>query len=534
MKSKRGQIFTTEPLNRPRSNTFDLSHERKFSCDMGELVPVMVMDCVPGDSIYIKPAAMTRLAPMIAPTMHRINQYIHYFFVPNRIIWEDFEKFITGGEDGLDETVWAHFPYQPDLYQAGTIADYLGLPIATDQVSGSGATVNISTLPFAAYNKIWNNYYRDQNLMAEVIDTVPSGAMSIPDFLTMAQLKNRSWQHDYFTSALPWTQKGPEAMLPLGQDAPLIYNKDGNHNKVEAWIGTTSSAIPPSLSSNIAMDATNFNQVNSVTDDSEISLDVSASHVADLSNATASSINDLRRAFKLQEWLEKNARGGSRYNESILIHFGVHTGDARLNRPEYIGGIKAPIKISEVLQTSETDQASTPQGNMAGHGIGLTGSQGFKYNVKEHGYIIGIMSVMPESSYQQGIPKHFQRSDKFDYYWPSFAHIGEQAISNTEIAISGNSSYNKGIFGYTPRYAEYKYMSNTVHGEFKTTLNFWHAGRIFGAEPNLNEGFLQMKQFEVDRIFAVENRDVKKLWITVHNGIKARRPMPVYGTPKIA
>lgn len=536
---KKGTIFNQVEQTRPRSNSFDLSHDRKFSSKFGQLTPIMALDCVPGDKINIKPSAMVRMAPLIAPVMHKINVFVHYFFVPNRIVWpgrKQWEDFITGGEDGLDLTVWSHADYKPDDYQAGSLPDYMGLPIASDVIATTGQDAQVSTLPFAAYQKIYNDYYRDQNLQAPVLDEVNAGLINPGLFTDLTTLRTRAWQHDYFTSTLPWTQKGPEAMLPLGNTAPLLYNEDGLHVKSEAWIGSTGANTPPSLASNIEMDAAILNQVNSAIDGAPISLDVSGAHVADLSAATSSSINDLRRAITLQVWLEKNARGGSRYTESINVHFGVRSSDQRLQRPEYIGGLKTPIKVSEILNTSgSTDNPSAsyqPQGTMAGHGISVGGAKSFTYRAEEHGYIIGIMSVMPVTSYQQGIPRHFSRADKFDYYWPEFANLGEQAVMNQELAWSGDVAYNAGVFGYTPRYAEYKYMSNTVHGDFKTTLDFWHLGRKFSALPNLNSDFIEMDSDEVERIFAVQSANDQSLWCQVYNEVHARRLMPIFGTPK--
>lgn len=537
---KKGTIFNQVQQDHVKSNSFDLSHDRKFSSKFGQLTPIMVLDCVPGDKIKIKPSAMVRLAPLIAPVMHKINVFVHYFFVPNRIVWpgrKQWEDFITGGEDGLDNTPWAHADYRPDNYSTGSLPDYMGLPIADDVITSAGLFGQVSNLPFAAYQKIYNDYYRDQNLQPKVLDEVMSGLQNPGSFALLTEIRTRAWNHDYFSACLPFTQKGPEAMLPLGSTAPLLYNEDGLHVKSEAWIGSTGANTPPSLGSNIDMDAAVLNEVSSAIDGAPISLDVSGAHVADLSQATSSSINDLRRAITLQVWLEKNARGGSRYTESITVHFGVRSSDQRLQRPEYIGGLKTPIKVSEILNTSgSTDNPSAsyqPQGTMAGHAISVGGAKTFQYNCEEHGYIIGIMSVMPVSSYQQGIPRHFSREDKFDYYWPEFANLGEQAVMNKELAWSGDPVYNEGIFGYTPRYAEYKYMSNTVHGDFKTNLDFWHLGRKFSTVPNLNSDFIEMDADEVERIFAVTSANDQTLWCQVYNEIHARRKMPIFGTPKI-
>ncbi len=512
----KGNIFTSIQNTKPSSNTFDLSHDRKMSLDMGDLVPIHVMECVPGDKIKMSTSQMLRFAPMVAPIMHRVNLYTHFFFVPNRILWDNWEDFITGGEDGTDASVFPTFEIGSS--ENGSLFDYLGVPSAD-----FNPFLKLSALPAAAYQIIYNEYYRDQNLIAPVNYKVDDGGNNAIQFNT---LRKRAWQHDYFTSALPWTQKGPEATIPLGDAAPVVYTDPVNKNLLPSLREQATGELADK--SSIGASA-GFLFDSSTQGSGLLYIDPNESLEADLSAATASTINDLRRAFKLQEWLEKNARGGSRYIETILSHFGVKSSDARLQRPEFLGGGSSPVNISEVLQTTSTD-AVTPQANMAGHGISVGASNSFSYYAEEHGYIIGIMSVLPKTAYQQGLPKHFSKFDKFDYFWPSFGHLGEQPILQQEIyADITGAGTNEDVFGYTPRYAEYKYLNSSVHGEFKTSLDFWHMGRIFENKPSLNQQFIEADP--TDRIFAV--LESEKLYAHVFHRISASRRMPYFGTPTL-
>ena len=537
-------IFSKVAMPRPPSNTFDLSHDRKFSGHIGELMPISVMECVPGDKFNIKATNLTRFAPLITPIMHKASVYCHFFFVPNRILWNKWETFISGSVDGQfpnsDPTNPAYssptFPkVDLDAGQTGisSLADYLGLPTANPAVPVNG----VSALPFAAYQKIYNDYYRDENLIVPDEVELIEGTQTALDTVKLAKLHKRAWQHDYFTSALPWTQKGPEATIPLGGNAPLSY---GNYPTIAGGPDVTfakeraSAGGAAVLGADTGVDAWKTEVANGALfqQANNFNWDVSQTHVADLSGATAASINELRRAFRLQEWLERNARGGTRYIEIIMAHFGVRSSDARLQRPEFLGGSSTPITISEVLQTSDNSGGTEggPQGNMAGHGVSVGQSDYVSYKAEEHGYIIGIMSVMPMTAYQQGIPKHFSKFDKFDYYWPSFANIGEQAITNQEIYYQ-NATGDEDTFGYTPRYAEYKYLPSTVHGEFRDTLKFWHMGRIFAGAPSLNQDFIECDYEEVKRVFAAP--DQEHLYVYLHNEVKATRLMPYFGTPTI-
>jgi hypothetical protein len=513
-------------MPRPQTNTFDLSHDRKFSGKIGELMPISVMEVVPGDKFNIKATNLTRFAPLITPIMHQASVYCHFFFVPNRILWPNWENFISGGEDGLADPTFPTVDLTiPTQYGVQTLADYLGLPTGS-QLS------NVSALPFAAYQKIYQDYYRDENLITKTDVTLSDGTQSNTDTIELSSMKKRAWQHDYFTSALPWTQRGPEATIPLGTSAPISYNNSSSSPTRIRDNATGSLLGAFTFDGASALETSSLGRLKAdIPSSTNLDIDSSSNYLADLSQATASSINDLRRAFRLQEWLERNARGGARYIEIITAHFGVRSSDARLQRPEFLGGSSTPITISEVLQTSANANEPSPQGNMAGHGVSVGSSNYVSYRAEEHGYIIGIMSVMPKTAYQQGVPKHWKKLDKFDYYWPSFANIGEQPIYNEEIYHQNNAT-DAEVFGYTPRYAEYKYIPSTVHGLFRTNLNFWHMGRIFTTKPTLNADFIECDASEVERVFNVPEGD-EHLYVYLHNEVKATRLMPYFGTPTI-
>ena len=393
---------------------FDLTHDVKLSGRMGNLIPTLALEAVPGDSFNIGCDALIRFAPMLAPIMHRVDVSMHYFFVPNRILWENWEPFITGNEAHNPPFIRYNVDSDPTHIK---FLDYFGLPTP---IGGSGfVTEWVNALPLAAYQCIYHEFYRDQNLIGNTFNIMGDGEQSIVDMCTMY---NRAWEHDYFTAALPWAQKGSTVDIPLGEvklnpdwisehKHPFFIREDGT-------IVDNSQAISGGA---YASPATPYIQEQG---DPGIPL---AMDPAGSLEVGATTINDLRRAFKLQEWLERNARGGTRYTESILAHFGVKSPDSRLQRPEYICGIKAPVIISEVLNTTGTFDAGggvtgSPQGDMAGHGVSVPTSKNTNYYCQEHGWIIGIMSVMPKPAYQQGIHKQFTRKDHLDYYWPSFAN----------------------------------------------------------------------------------------------------------------
>ena len=520
------KLFDKIRLSKPRYNTFNLSHERKMAMNMGMLYPMLVQDVIPGDRFRVKSEIMMRLAPMLAPVMHRVNVYTHYFFVPNRLVWDEWEDFITGGKNGTAAPVSPYINVTPALvedsyFEVGSLADFMGLP-SISYTSPVNDPAQISALPFRAYQMVYNEYYRDQNLSDPVSFVTTSGAVGDPDAIKLLTLRKRAWEKDYFTSALPWAQRGPAVTMPI---EGVVTSSDVEYKPISNVLDVNGDpiAVPGPLGH----------------DSTELLANYGAGDIpAQLQNideisvpGVSTTINDLRRSFALQKFLEKMARGGARYVEQILTHFGVRSSDARLQRPEYLGGGRQPVVMSEVLSTFQADEGN-PQGYMAGHGISVGNTNGFKRYFEEHGWVIGIVSVIPKTAYQQGIPRMFTRQDKYDYFWPDFAHIGEQEIKYRELFynVEAAAGTQSGTFGYTPRYAEYKYANSTVHGSMRNNLAYWHMGRIFsaGTPPQLNESFVMSDP--TSRIFAVENAP-EQLYVQLYNNVRAKRLMPYFGTP---
>ena len=490
------QFQTVQSLH-PGRSVFNLSYDKKFTCDMGQLIPVMCDEAVPGDYFKIGNQCVVRFQPLIAPIMHEVTMTVHYFFVPYRILWEEWEKFITGGVDGDDDTplpVWDVTPITGNA--VGSLWDFLGFP--TDIVPDGAEPLDF---PRVAYNRIWNEYYRDETLQDEVAETNEAILL-------------RNWKKDYFTSSLPWQQRGVAPALPISGISHAVWPSDSIYLSAG---GSSLNVLTGGAGNQLIV-----GNAQGVTNAKAMF----ANNTVDLSAASTFDVSDLRTVVQIQKWMERNARSGVRYTEFLLSHFGVAARDERLQRPEYIGGSKSPVIVSEVLQTSSTD-AVTPQGNLAGHGISVSDTFCGSYHVKEFGLIMGIMSVMPKPAYSQGINRQWLRRTKYDFYFPEFAHLSEQAIEQAEIYATGVAADNTKIFGYQGRYDELRTKDNMICSEMRDTFDYWHIGRKFSSAPVLNESFI--KCVPRKDIFAVPS--VPGLIVWFGNIIKAVRPLPIQSNP---
>jgi len=570
-------LFNSVKVKRWKHNRFNLSYQSLLTMRPGYVYPFFSAFCNPNETWNLGTNMLFRLAPMQAPIMQNVDILVHYFWVPNRLLWSHWQKFWTQGQDGKLDIPYPTMKWiEPGRLSSGSLADMLRIPDPyINGVKDQDTVSDIDLMPFKAYQCIWNEFYRDENLEKPIAigrdydGSLDCNGVISDDFegydekienqvYELLNLRKRSWTKDYFTSALPFPQRGDEVELPLTGNPDLVQT--GSDPNIPAYgksidgIIVDSNAKGPgnpltasfsalggntgSLNIDTSNNATLNNRGNlddNILVTTKIS-DVISRLGVDMSGVSSATINELRRAFAAQEFLEARARGGSRYIEQILSIFNQKSSDLRLQRPKFLGGSRSPIVVSDVLQTSQSTESSA-QATPSGHGIGINRTGGIRYHTEEHGYIMGLVSLMPKAAYFQGMPREYMLRDALDFYNPYFAHLGEQEIYEGELYYNfldnvDSSSTNKQLFGYTPRYAEYKTRMDEIHGDFRTNLLFWHMARKFDSMPQLNSEFLH--DFSaMERVFNVVNEKVDKFWVKVDNMAIAYRLMPKYGTPRL-
>ena len=509
MRSVMEHSFSQLPRAEIPRSTFDRSHGLKTTFDADWLIPIYVDDVIPGDTFRMNANFMGRLATPLHPIMDNMFFETFFFFVPYRLIWDDFKKFHgerVDPDDSIDYTVPV-VSSAGGTVTTGSLFDYFGLPLR------SGLFDQVSALPFRAYNLIWNEWFRDQNLQDSVTVNTASGHDGLSVNYTLLK---RGKRHDYFTSSLPSPQKGASVRLPLGSLAP-VTGATGSASVINSTLGTEVNLLQSTTNDNILIHTSKIGTTQQL--------------YADLADATAATINDLRLAFQTQRLLERDARGGTRYNELIRAHFGVTVPDFRVQRPEYIGGGSSMVNVTPVANTA--GQSGDYVGQLGAMGT-VSGSHDWTYSAVEHGLIIGLVNVRGDITYSQGVERYWSKSTRYDFYYPVLAQIGEQAVLNKEIFFQNNPAVDNGVFGYQERYAEYRYKPSRLTGLFNVdapgSLSSWHLSEDFATLPALGDTFIQSNTgAPLDRAIAVPSEP--HFILDAYFNLKCVRPMPLYGVP---
>lgn len=567
---RKNNRFSQIPNSPIQRSVFDRSHDYKTTMDAGYLIPFFVDEVLPGDTFKLRVNAFVRMNTLVAPFMDNVFMDTFFFFVPSRLVWDNWQRFCGEKKNPGDSTDFLIPSLSgTNTFANGSIFDYMGLPTG---VSLNPANTPINALPFRAYNLIYNEWFRDENL----IDSIPVVTGDGPDPISNYTLRKRAKRHDYFTSALPWPQKGPSVDVGLTGNAPVVGFGDGqtwnfmsntSYSGNQAVLGNptdvldnvglqvftnremfTTAMMVPLMQETIDLgrwsnighqdqsDGTNISPTRAIRGDGFyfpngiLSNSSGQQPYADLSGVSAITINDLRQAFQIQKFYEKWARGGSRYTETLRVMFNVISPDARLQRPEYLGGTHSRVNVVPTAQTSSTDSVS-PQSNLSAFGVLGDSAHGFNKSFVEHGYVIGLVCLRADITYQQGLNRMWSRRQLFDFYWPTLAHLGEQVVYNREIYTQGTEADN-GVFGYQERYAEYRYKPSMITGKLRSTdpqtLDVWHLAQKFDTLPKLNQDFIEENP-PINRVIAVQNEP--QFFADFWFDLKTSRPMPVYSVP---
>lgn len=567
---RKNNRFSQIPNSPIQRSIFDRSHDYKTTMDAGYLIPFFVDEVLPGDTFKLRVNAFVRLNTLIAPFMDNVFMDTFFFFVPTRLVWDNWQKFCGEQKNPGDSTDFLIPSLSgTNTFTNGSIFDYMGLPTG---VALDPANTPINALPFRAYNLIYNEWFRDENL----IDSIPVLTTDGPDPVSNYSLRKRAKRHDYFTSALPWPQKGPSVEVGLTGNAPIVgfgsgstwnLSSSSDSSTNTSWVLHSGFSEPPYSSTGISYKPVQTGRVPLVAipndvgpylgfesqsgeqiyyplnelsgsndtgsyyfNGAQLQTSSGVAPYADLSGVSAITINDLRQAFQIQKFYEKWARGGSRYTETLRVMFNVISPDARLQRPEYLGGTHSRVNVVPTPQTSSTDSVS-PQSNLSAFGVLGDSAHGFNKSFVEHGYVIGLVCLRADITYQQGLNRMWSRRQLFDFYWPTLAHLGEQVVYNREIYTQGTADDN-GVFGYQERYAEYRYKPSMITGKLRSTdaqtLDVWHLAQKFDTLPKLNQDFIEENP-PINRVIAVQNEP--QFFADFWFDLKTSRPMPVYSVP---